>query len=224
MVKRNRVLACAFGFGIMFSQGVFAYGWGGWTWPPVPPVNPPVTPPAKIYPKMSFSLIPKVDMAASSAFLLKYDGISITGQFVNVPAIPFLGKVPCLQYPGIQFSDAYSDLPSPLNVAYNLPQANFSIGGEFLDMWRASFPTSSVLSASITIHDRDGQDQTHTLYAVDGSGTLIAAYGWQESGLYANPITLSVTAPEGKTISSIILVTEPYGETKLDVIKYEKRL
>jgi hypothetical protein len=201
---------------MILSQTAVAYTYGDW-WNPPPA-------PAKVYPKMSFSLTPKVDMAASSAFLLKYDGVSITDQFVNVSSLPIVGKIPALQYPGIKFSDTYSDLPSPLNLAYNLPQANLSLGGEFLDMWRASFPTSSVLSASITIHDRDGQDQTHTLYAIDDSGTIIAAYGWQESGLYSNPINLSVTAPEGKTIKSVVLVTEPYGETKLTMFKYEKKL
>jgi hypothetical protein len=204
---------------MMLSQTAGAYSWGGGGW-----WNPPTPPQTKVYPKMSFSLTPKVDMAASSAFLLKYDGLSITDQFVNVSSLPIVGKIPALQYPGIKFSDTYSDLPSPLNLDYNLPRANLSRGGEFLDMWRAYFPTSSVLSASITIHDRDGQDQTHTLYAIDDTGTIIAAYGWQESGFYANPINLSVTAPEGKTISSIVLVTEPYGETKLDAIKYEKKL
>ena len=155
-----------------------------------------------------------VALAFDATSLPYPDGTVITTQFVNR---------------GVVFSADDGDL---------LPAYRLSLGSQenivrregdaaaLTNPFRIAFTAGPVMSATLTIEDRNTNDQRHTITAFTSAGEAIDAASFQDGiqGETAGTFTLSVSSKRKKdAIAYVVVIEQPFGAEILRAIDYATR-
>jgi hypothetical protein len=127
---------------------------------------------------------------------------------------------------GVVFSANDSDLPPEYRLSLG-PQENVvrRNGAEatLTNPFRIAFTQGPVMSATLTIEDRNLNDQRHTLTAFTSDGRAIDAASFQDGiqGDTAGTFTLSVSSKRKKdAIAYVVVIEQPFGAEILRAIDY----
>jgi hypothetical protein len=123
----------------------------------------------------------------------------------------------------IEFSAEDSDLPPAYRLSLG-PQENVvrsaGMETELINPFRIFFLDHSVKSVSVSMEDRNLNDQRHTLTAFSSSGTVLDAASVQDhvAGDTAGSFTMTVTS--SRPIAYVVVLEQPFGAEVLRELRY----
>jgi hypothetical protein len=109
----------------------------------------------------------------------------------------------------IEWGIIFSEDTTGLDGEYNSGSAeNYIQGGIFHNMRRVDFVTAGIVtSVTVTLLDRNTNQQFHLLYAFDTSGHQVDVDSFNDGGLNTSPFTLTVSSAQG--IATVLAYQEP---------------
>lgn len=122
------------------------------------------------------------------------DGTNVTSEFASQ---------------GVLFSKHHADLPANFQPSLGV-QENLIDQLTFNNLFRLYFVGAEpVVSVTVTLLDSNRHPQTHSLTAFDRAGNILDSSSHAESGLLADPFSLTVIAAGG--IDSVVALESPFG-------------
>ena len=165
--------------------------------------------------------------AAAAASAATETTVELSASTLPYPIATILTNQLESQY-GIVFSADDSDLPPAYQLSLGDQENVIREGGaleerELINPFRIFFTDHAVTSVSLTLVDRNSNDQTHALTAFSGAGRVLDSATFRDgvSGGVAGTFTLTVSS--NAPIAYVVEIEQPFGAEVLRELRYTSR-